>query len=215
MPDRMVCPKCGFEQPATDSCLKCGINISKFKKHPSTKKERDQIESSLEQSLGRYFTTSVKEDEQVALIGFQQTLKRYLRVMCSALLLCLIPGGMVAGIVGSFIVYRCPVCGLFLWLSPKDPGYTGHRAIQIYPPPEACPDCKPPWAGNIASTGDGYSQPGSLVGYGPGKYQGKIDVIKDGLIGETFFLSTSLFIFSAWCRIKRKRPWSSMPFPTN
>jgi len=166
MQARMVCPKCGFEQPSTDSCLKCGIIISKFRKSPSTKQERDQIESSLEQSLGRYFTTSAKEDEQAALASFQQTLKRYLLVMCSGFFLFLTglalifyspsdigfyiglglaPGGMVAGVVGCFIVYRCPVCGLFLWLSPKDPGYTGAPGtVQIYPPPDACPNCKQP-----------------------------------------------------------------------
>jgi hypothetical protein len=168
MQEKMVCPKCGFEQPPSGACLKCGIVISKFRKDPPTKRERDQIEYSLEQSLDRYFTTSVKEDEQAALIIFQRTLKRYLLVMGTAFLvcltgvalvcysslgpgfyigLCLAPGGVLAGIVGSFLVYRCPVCGLFLWLSPKPPGYTGHagnRGLQVYPPPDACPDCKQP-----------------------------------------------------------------------
>ena len=26
----MTCPQCGFEQPETDECIKCGIIISKY-----------------------------------------------------------------------------------------------------------------------------------------------------------------------------------------
>ncbi|MGQ9638277.1 MAG: YIP1 family protein [Thermodesulfobacteriota bacterium] len=29
----ITCPKCGFEQPETDECIKCGIIISKFKQY--------------------------------------------------------------------------------------------------------------------------------------------------------------------------------------
>jgi hypothetical protein len=32
----IVCPQCGFEQPETDDCLKCGIIISKYKRDQET-----------------------------------------------------------------------------------------------------------------------------------------------------------------------------------
>lgn len=32
---RMRCPNCGEEQPAADTCVKCGIIVSKFSRHPA------------------------------------------------------------------------------------------------------------------------------------------------------------------------------------
>jgi hypothetical protein len=165
MTKTMSCPKCGFVQTPSDACLRCGIVFSKFGPINERDETIPEIEKKLEKSLDRYFKNSPSEELDEALATFQYRKRVYRRLVIGCFALCfagvilgfifrtaawffigilMFLAGFLALFVGAFLIYRCPLCGQTLILSPRDSGSIsgGRQGLQVWPPPGSCPNCQ-------------------------------------------------------------------------